>query len=146
MKKTPLKRKSRSELARLKSRLWELCKLITRKRYGSTCYTCGKTGLSGWNQQTGHMWAKASLGTHLKYDLRVLRIQCATCNQFKGGMGADFYAKMLKIEGKEYMDQLENERQILIKANKEWFIEKIKEYKEILANVRIEDITLDNYE
>lgn len=129
MKRTKLRRKSKSPIAKLQRELWELCKQITRRDYGNVCYTCGKTGLEGSGWHTGHMWAKASLGAHLKYDLRVLRPQCYHCNINLGGMGADFYTKMVEDMGKKYMKDLEKERQIIIKADETFYKNKIEEYK-----------------
>ena len=130
MKKTPIKRKSKSEIVKIQDKIWELCKQITRKRYGNSCYTCGATGLSGWNWQTGHMWAKASVGAYLKYDLRILRPQCSTCNQYRGGMGADFYRRMLQEIGPEKMEQLEKDRQVTVRAY-DHYTKTLKEYEEI---------------
>lgn len=132
MKKTPLKRKSKSKTKKLQDKLWNLCKEINRKEQPNVCYTCGAVGLSGSNWQTGHMWAKASLSTHLKYDMRVLRSQCMRCNVHMGGMGADFYKNMVKEIGQEAMDELEKERNITIKADEQWYLDKIEEYKERL--------------
>jgi len=131
MKRTKIRRKSKSKIKKLQDKLWNECKRITRERYGNTCYTCGATGLEGSNRQTGHMWAKASLSTHLKYDLRVLRIQCMRCNCHMGGMGADFYRNMVQEIGQEEMDKLEKERNILIKADEQWYEDKISEYAEL---------------
>lgn len=116
MRKTPLKRKSKSPQKKIEDLLWNECKRITREQFGNVCYTCGAKGLQGSNWHTGHLWAKASLGAYLKYDIRVLRPQCYTCNIHRGGAGADFYKKMLKIEGQDYMDRLEQDRQITVKA------------------------------
>lgn len=151
MKRTPLKRVSdkkvkkrakpvnpKSGLRTTKSAsicLWELCKKIIRVKYPNTCYTCSKGSLEGSGWHTGHMWAKASLGNHLKYDLRILRPQCYHCNINLGGMGAVFYAKMLKEFGQEYMDSLDAEKQILLKADEIWYDEKIKEYERILSEM-----------
>jgi hypothetical protein len=76
------------------------------------------------------MWAKASLGAYMKYDLRVLKPQCMTCNVWQGGRGADFYARMLKENGKEYMEQLERDRQVTVKAM-DWYINLLEEYRKI---------------
>lgn len=132
MKKTPIPKKSKTSKARLERKLWELCKLIIRKRYGNTCYTCSKTGLESFNWHTGHMIAKASLSNYLKYDLRLLRPQCYHCNINLGGMGAEFLRRMEEIEGKDYTQQIFNDRKILIKADEIWFAEKIAEYQKLL--------------
>lgn len=116
MKKTKLKKKSKAKISTIQRKIWEYCKQIIRKKYTHTCYTCGATGLSGSNLHTGHMWAKASLGAYLKYDLRVLRPQCYNCNINRGGMGADFYKKMLKEIGNEDMQKLESDRQVMVNA------------------------------
>lgn len=82
------------------------------------------------------MWAKASLGASLKYDLRVLRPQCAVCNLFRGGMGADFYKKMLAIEGKKYIQQLEKDRQVTLKAS-DHYLSLIPQYEAILEKLNL---------
>ena len=132
MKRSGIRRKSKSEIKKLQDKLWELCKQINRKEQPNVCYTCGAVGLESSNWQTGHMWAKASLSTHLKYDMRVLRSQCMRCNCHMGGMGADFYKNMLAEIGQEEMDKLEKERWITIKADKQWYEDKIAEYEERL--------------
>ena len=116
MKRTKLKKQSKQKVSLLQRKLWEECKRIVRRDHGNICYTCGATGLSGPNWHTGHMWAKASLGAYLKYDLRLLRPQCYKCNIHYGGNGAIFYKKMLEEYGPEYMSQLEMSRQVLVKA------------------------------
>ena len=136
MKRTKLKRKSKSEVKKLQDKLWELCKQIIRLKYPHTCYTCGAQNLEGSNLQTGHLWAKASLSTHLKYDLRVLRPQCIRCNVHLGGAGADYIENMRQREGEEYVEQLKKERLILIKADKQWYEQKINEYEKILSDLR----------
>ncbi len=145
MKRTPFKRSTkplkRSKLAkaskvpisRLQRQIWELCKQIIRKKYLNSCYTCGQSQLTGSNWHTGHLWAKASLGSYLKYDLRVLRPQCYNCNINRGGAGADFYAKMLQEIGEEKMEQLQKDRQVMVKAY-DHYIKILPEYKQILEN------------
>lgn len=80
------------------------------------------------------MWPKASLGAFLKYDLRVLRPQCYNCNINKGGMGADFYKRMLKEIGNKAMEQLQKDRQVIIKAYDHYVI-LLDKYAEILKSM-----------
>lgn len=126
-----LKRVSKQPISKIQKLLWEQCKRIIRTRYPNTCYTCGRTGLEGSNWHTGHLWAKASLGANLKYDLRVLRPQCYFCNVNCGGRGAEYYAKMMRELGQEYMDNLERERQITVKAY-DHYKKLLEEYKKIV--------------
>lgn len=109
----------------IEKKLWDHCKRIIRKRYGNVCYTCGRSGLESSNWHTGHLFPKATLSAFLKYDLRVLRPQCYNCNINYGGHGAVFYTNMLKREGKVYMNQLEFDRNITVKAS--------DHYKQLLA-------------
>lgn len=116
MKKTKLKKVSKQSISLIQKKIWIECKRIVRRDYKNVCYTCNRSGLEGSNWHTGHMWAKSSLGAFLKYDLRVLRPQCYDCNINKGGMGADFYARMFREKGKEYMEKLEQDRNVTVKA------------------------------
>lgn len=132
MKRTPLRKKSKSNKKKLEDKLWNLCKQLTRQKYGNTCYTCDKGGLEGSNWHTGHMIAKASLGNFLKYDLRLLRPQCYHCNINLGGMGAEFFRRMVAKEGAEYVEKIFTDRKVLVKADEIWFEAKIREYESLL--------------
>ena len=76
------------------------------------------------------MIAKASLGAYLKYDLRLLRLQCSRCNIWNGGMGAVFIENMRRIEGNEYVDNILKDRQVTVKAY-DWYTKLLSEYKQI---------------
>lgn len=130
MKRTPLKKKSKQSISKIQRDLWQECKRIIREQFGNTCYTCGAKNLQGSNWHTGHMWAKASIGAYLKYDLRLLRPQCYFCNINCGGRGAEFYAKMLKIEGQPYIDRLEKDRHVTVKAY-DHYVKLLEEYRTI---------------
>jgi hypothetical protein len=130
----PLKKKSKASISKLQRQIWELCKQIIRKKYPNACYTCGQTGLIGGNWQTGHMWAKASVGAYLKYDLRILRPQCFLCNIHRGGAGADFYARMLKELGNEAMAKLEADRQVNVKSY-DHYLKTLADYQELIKTL-----------
>ncbi len=131
LKRGTLKKQGKTPISKIQRDLWVLCRTITRARYGNTCYTCGKTGLIGGNWQTGHMWAKASVGACLKYDLRILRPQCYFCNINLGGRGADFYVKMLKEVGAVAISQLNFDRQQTVKAY-DHYLKLLREYQIIV--------------
>lgn len=128
--RTRLKKQSKQPISRLQRKLWNECRRIIRKRYGNVCYTCGKTGLGGSNWQTGHMWAKASVGAFLKYDLRILRPQCYRCNIHGGGMGADFFLRMWEENGPEYMERLKADRQKTVVAY-DHYEKLLKDYEQL---------------
>lgn len=130
MKRTKINKISKMPISRLQRKIWEHIKRIIRKIYPPVCYTCGRTGLVGANLQTGHMWPKASLGAFLKYDLRLLRVQCFHCNINLGGNGAVFYVKMLAEIGAEAMAKLEADRQVIVKAY-DHYLKLLEEYSKL---------------
>lgn len=129
----PLKKAKTSSTKALKVKLWELCKQIIRKRYGNTCYTCGKSGLSGSSWQTGHFIASSVCGANLRYDLRNLRPQCFMCNINLSGNGAIFYRNLVEREGQVYVDQLFTDKNIIVKADETFYKEKIEEYTKLVG-------------
>jgi hypothetical protein len=131
MKRTRLKKVSKQPISVIQKLLWIECKRIVDEQFGTNCYTCPQKNLKGANKQLGHVpWPKASLGAYLKYDIRLLRNQCFSCNIHRGGMGAEAYKRMLKEEGKAYMDRLEKDRQVTVKAY-DHYAKLLAEYKTI---------------
>ena len=128
--KVRLKKQSKQKISVLQRKLWDECKRIIRTRHGNVCYTCGATGLAGPNWHTGHLYPKASVGAYLKYDLRILRPQCYHCNINLGGNGAVYYRKMESEFGREYMDQLEGDKQVIVKAYDHYLV-LLGEYQKI---------------
>jgi hypothetical protein len=111
-----LRKRSPASISLIQRKIWAKLREKLIAKYGSDCYTCNAKDLEGSNRQLGHMWAKASVGAYLKYDERILRIQCYRCNINLGGNGAVFYARMLKEIGAEKMKQLEEDRNVTVKA------------------------------
>lgn len=111
-----MRKSSRSEISVIQDKIWELCKKIIRYRDGSTCYTCGATGLMGSNQQTGHFIPDSVSGAYLRYDLRNLAVQCLVCNTHRGGMGAEFYRRKLADMGQKWVDDLFADKNLSVKA------------------------------
>lgn len=121
MKKGRLKKQSKQPISAIQRKLWELCRQVARKEFSNKdgtidCYTCPAKNLQGSNCQLGHMMAKASLGAYLKYDMRLLRWQCARCNLFFGGNGAEFYRKMILEIGPTAMNEIILDKQKTVKA------------------------------
>ena len=132
-KKTPKK----SQISRLKRSLWELCKQIIRLKYGNTCYTCNKPGLSGSSWQTGHFIPSSVGGASLRYHLSNLRPQCYYCNINLGGNGSQFYKNLVERESQEYVDNLfKIKNQTTIKADEQFYEEKIADYTLLLQDLQ----------
>lgn len=101
-----VKKPKKQTLANLKKEVWVECRRIIRARNEYTCYTCGAENLVGSELQTGHLIIKGFLDDSMKMDLRVLKIQCISCNKFREGMGAIFLYNLIQDEGIEYVDRI----------------------------------------
>lgn len=130
---TPLRRKSKSEIKKLQDKLWKLCREIIRARYPHFCYTCDRP-VEGSNMHCGHFIPKAACPAELKYHLDNLRLQCYHCNINLGGNGGEFYRRLEKKHGKPYINRLFKAKHDLVKADKQWYEQKIEEYTDILNN------------
>jgi hypothetical protein len=125
-----MRKQSKQPISKIQRQIWEECRRIKNKRGGVNCYTCISKDLQGSNKQLGHMWAKASLPACLKYELDILEWQCARCNIWMGGMGADFFKKKIKELGEKRMKELEKSRQKTVKAY-DYYVELLEKYKKI---------------
>lgn len=122
---------------KLKEKLWELCKALTRAKYGNTCYTCGKTNLEGSGWHTGHFIPSSVGGFSLRYELRNLRPQCYYCNINLGGNGSAFYKNLVEREGQEYVDELFRLKQQIVKGDVFFLLYKIEEYEQKMALISL---------
>lgn len=103
--KVALQKKIRS----LKTKVWKLCKEITRSRYPNVCYTCKKENLEPKQMHTGHFLKEKSLPLQLKYDLRILRIQCPTCNLYHDGNEGRYAIQLTRDHGPDYIVDFHDE-------------------------------------
>lgn len=134
MKKSPLKRKSKSPLAKKKDRLWELCKLLTRKIHGYKCYTCGASCEA---PHTGHFITDSTCSTELSYDLKNLRPQCYRCNIHLSGNWVAFETRLIKDNGVGYIEELKKRNQATKGGQFDvlWYDRKIAEYEALLDSL-----------
>lgn len=87
----------------LESRVWELCKIITRKKYPNSCFACGKENLEGKRLHTSHLFRKKFIPIQMKYDLRLLRNCCDVCNLRLHGNLEWYFTNLLRVEDKQYI-------------------------------------------
>lgn len=131
MKRTRLKKKSASELSKLKDKLWELCKFLVRKRDGTKCTSCGKEIGANSNKHTGHLIPSASCGAYLRYDLRNLHLQCYYCNMNLGGNGAEYLRNLIERYGQGFVDSIFRDKNIIVKADSIFYNNLIEQYTEL---------------
>lgn len=131
-----MRKQSKSKLSTIQRDLWQECRRIQGTRLANPdgsvdCYTCGAKDLQGSNRQLGHVpWPKATLGAFLKYDLRLLKWQCFRCNINFSGLGGVAYPKMEKEFGKEFIEQLERDRNVSVKAI-DHYLQLLDEYRKM---------------
>lgn len=124
-------------IKKAKTELWELCKQYCRKKWGNTCYTCGRGNLSGSNWHTGHAIPSALCPFELDYHPDNLRPQDYFCNINLGGNGSAFIEKLRLDNGQDYIDNLfkmKNQPKIT-KPTLEDYQEYIEKYKQLIKDL-----------
>lgn len=133
MKKSPLKRKSKSEIRKIQDKLWQECRRIVKARYIRNakyyCFTCSKE-IEGAGCQLGHFIPNASGGALLRYNLDNLRLQCYYCNINLGGNGAEFYRRMVLENGQDFVDKLFSLKGQTVKAH-DHYLYLFEEYQKL---------------
>lgn len=135
-----LKRSRTDTVGKLKKRVWELCKAITRAKYRKpngtfNCFTCGRLIDCDAKAQTGHFISNASGGASLRFHLPNLRIQDYYCNINLGGNGAEFYRNLVQEIGQEQVDRLFVLKNQTVKADKLFYKNLIVKYEKLLKQV-----------
>jgi len=109
LKRTKLKKVSKSPIRKIQTELWQECRRIIKARYIKNgkyyCFTCDKE-IEGSNCQLGHFIPNSVGGALLRYNLDNLRLQCYYDNINLGGNGSEFYRRLLKEKGQDFVDKL----------------------------------------
>ncbi len=139
MRRTKIRKKSKSPLAKAKEKLWKVLKQLIEKRDGSVCISCRAEGLSGHHKHGGHFISSSSCGGFLRYDLRNVHIQCSTCNLHRGGAGAEYSRALDKKYGRKFVDKIIEDKQVSIKLDIQ-YIEKLTDYYSSLLDLSQEQL------
>lgn len=145
LRKTPLKKVSpnkvkrkKSEVSKLKKKLWELCRKIIKGQHRHNCFTCGMWMMDGsQNFHVGHFISSSICSTELRYDLDNLRPQCSGCNIWRSGNWIEFEKNLIRDHGEQYVIDLKsrNEKTKGRKYDELWYLQKIAEYEAILKQL-----------
>lgn len=139
MKRTRIKRKSKTKIAKAKEKLWKALKKVIDIRDGPNCISCGAAGLVGHNKHGGHFIPSSSCGGFLRYDLRNVHNQCATCNLFRNGAGAEYTLTLQKKYGKKFVEQIVKDKNETIKLDLD-YVERMTEYYQSLQDYKKKDL------
>ena len=134
MRRTGISKKSKTPLAKAKAKLWKVLKQIIDIRDGDICISCGAEGLKGANKHGGHFIPSSSCGGFLRYDLRNVWCQCATCNLFRNGAGAEYTRALEKKYSVKFVDKIIQDKQVSIKLDVK-YVEGLTAYYETLTSL-----------
>lgn len=102
MKKSKLKRKSKSPYKKLLDKAVETFNAWIRerdkKRLGGRCYTCGGIG-----SEAGH-WRHNNNAT--RFNELLVNLQCTKCNRYLSGNLNAYTLRLIKEHGQELIDKL----------------------------------------
>ena len=131
MKRSGIKKKSKSPLAKAKQKLWATLKKVIDIRDGDTCISCGTSGLRGYNKHGGHFIPSSSCGGFLRYDLRNVFNQCASCNLYRNGAGAEYTVTLQKRFGTAFVEKVIADKEVSTKLDIP-YVEALTSYYESL--------------
>lgn len=134
LKRTLLRKVSKTSNAKLKRKLWKVFSEYIRKRDGGICFTCGRAA-QGSGYHAGHFVAKSVGGLTLYFNEENVRGQCYNCNINLGGnsylfgvlLGADKCRELYALKGTIVKD-FPYEEKIA------YYQEKLKELNETQTN------------
>ena len=121
------------------NKLWKLVSEYVRRVYSSDgmvrCFTCGT--IKHWKEvDAGHFIDKSVCGAELYFDLRNVKPQCTKCNRFLHG-AKDVYAReLVRVYGKNILDNLFAVKQLIRKWDDERYLKEIEKYKQLLEKLK----------
>ncbi len=137
LKRSPLKRKGKSEFSKAKEKAWKAFSLYIRTRDKFTCYTCGKNLKGSRTLHAGHFISR----THASvlFDEINVHAQCMYCNMFLSGNTGIYADNLIRDYGiDKFQDLLKRSRQI-----KQWKVYEL----ETLADqyeYKLKQLSVDN--
>jgi hypothetical protein len=132
MKRKRIRKRSRSSSRLAKDKLWKALKDVVHKRDGRVCVSCGAKDLKGHNCHGGHFIPSAACGGFLRYDMRNVWSQCARCNMFLGGAGAEYTRSLEKKFSRKFVDDIIKDKQVTIKLDTDYMERLTQYYRDIL--------------
>lgn len=133
MRRTAIKKKSKTPLAKAKEKLWKTLKQVIDIRDGNICISCGATGLVGYNKHGGHFIPSSSCGGFLRYDLRNVHNQCASCNLYRNGAGAEYTLTLQKKYGVKFVEQIIKDKNVEVKLDLDYIVRMTEYYETLLG-------------
>ena len=115
---------------KLKKELDKIFSRYIRQRDKGQCYTCPKKD-DPKKMQCGHFNPRQYLNT--RWDERNNHCQCYACNMLYNGQPSRYAQHLIEDYGADIINELEKNRLISVKLDREWYEERIKHYEEELS-------------
>jgi len=110
MKRTKLRKHSKSPISKLKKEAWRVFSLFIRARDKYICFTCDKDLKGSRTLHAGHFISRRVNAT--LFDEINVAAQCMYCNLYNYGASGEFARRLIKKYGqKEFNNLLERGRE-----------------------------------
>ena len=119
-----LKRKSKTENAKLQTKCDSLLTPIIKKKY-PRCLLCSNP------TEVAHHHIHKSKSSILRYDLENLINLCNSCHLALHHNESYYASKIVKIKGLEWFDSLERKKNQIIKVDKYWYLNNLERLQKV---------------
>lgn len=133
MKRSKLRKQSKTKVSTLKRKLWKVFSEYIRLRDNYTCFTCGRKG-EGSGIHAGHFLPKSISGIALYFNEDNVHAQCYNCNINLGGNQYTYGTKL----GKEKVDELYQIKNQINKWSEQDYLQRIEYYTQAVDNLRLQ--------
>ncbi len=130
LKRTKLRKKSKTKLSTLRRKADETFNRYIRNRDGLVCISCGTVG----SVDAGH-YVATSVSANLRYDERNVNSQCRRCNRFLHGNLEGYAIGLLHKYGTEILEKLHKEKSVICQRTAKDYEEIISTYEEKLKSL-----------
>lgn len=123
------KKKSIRQLDKeLRALIQKLVRLKASKNGKCKCVTCGK--IDSYKRMQGGHFLKSETYPKARFEEWNINVQCPKCNMWDEGNRIEYFLYMEKKHGRKKLDSLIEESKGSIKRPRDWYEDKILEYKE----------------
>lgn len=126
------KKPAKTPIKTLKDTLWKLTSQYVRSQ-SNRCFTCDDVIPDFTKRSAGHFWSKGGHGA-TRFDLDNLRVQCVSCNNFKGGNLSEYAVRLRRDIGDERFDALDQKAHTTKTSWKRDELEQLIEERKSLLN------------
>ena len=135
MKRTPLKRKSKSVTSKLQKKCDSYLTPIVKQQSEMCEAGCGNY------TQVGHHWIEKSRSARLRYEIENIIPLCNSChskihNRFGNNIvgGVDIAEVIIKKRGRDWFNRMNKLQGEMIKTNKAYYEEQLEKLENILGH------------